>query len=57
MKKSRVTIRACQTLRILKNVGHIALLLAKDGQENSMPRVKILRIGRRFREAGRFIDA
>ncbi|MGO9798967.1 MAG: hypothetical protein ACLPQ0_05860 [Candidatus Binatus sp.] len=52
-----MTIRACQTLRILKNVGHIALLLAKDGQENSMPRVKILRIGRRFREAGRFIDA
>jgi hypothetical protein len=39
------------------NVGHIALLLAKDGQKNSAPRGKILRIARRFREAGCFIDA
>jgi hypothetical protein len=57
MKKSRATIRTCQTLKILKNVGRIALLLAKDEQKNPVPRAKILRIGRRFREAGRLIDA
>ena len=38
-------------LRILANVHHIVLGLAKDGQKNSIPRVKILRIARRFREA------
>jgi hypothetical protein len=56
MKKSRATIRTCQTLKILKNVGRIALLLAKDEQKNPVPRAKILRIAR-FRKAGRFIDA
>jgi hypothetical protein len=50
-------IGACQSLRILVNVGQIALLLGKDGQKSPAPSVKIIRIARRLREAGRLIDA
>ena len=41
----------------MPKVRHIALWLAKDGQKNSAPHFKILRIARRFRVTGRFINA
>jgi hypothetical protein len=41
----------------LPKVRHIALWLAKDGQKNSALHFKILRIARRFRVTGRFINA